>query len=171
VILKKFALPCIAGVILVAAGCAQPTSGVKPVSAEHWELSGPEGNDEMVVASINASDHDNRLQVYCHLGDKALVVMLLPRELAGDDKDQRLTLGFDGGGPQPQFWRAQMYKGRFYDFSLGSDEPGFDAVIDGLRRHRSVETVITTAGKEARRDTFTLNGASDAVDRVVAACK
>ena len=159
---------CLAALSLLAAG-AHPAGADNPVSATRWEFA-PTDADGIAVAAINAPSGDNRIQIYCHGPSKDIVVMLIPRHLSGDAKDQSFTLAYDGGAAAPQAWRAQMYQGRFYDFSLGAEEPGFAAVVDDLQHHAAVEAVITTAGREAQRDAFTLNGAAAAIDQVFAAC-
>jgi hypothetical protein len=69
-----------------------------------------------------------------------------------------------------QHWQADMYEGRFLDFSLAREEPGFDAVIRALKSHRSVALEIATSGKVVRRDTFSLDRAAEMIDRVLAVC-
>jgi len=163
------------GIVLVPmmaalSGCAPQSGAEQPVRADRWEVT-PADRDGLTVAAISAPDGNNRIQVYCHAPDKVMAVMLFPRDLPGDAKDQRFTFAYDGGAPVEQHWRAQMYQDRFYDFSLGSEEPAFAAAIDDLENHQSVVAAIITAGKEARRDTFTLSGAAEAIDQVAAACR
>jgi len=110
------------------------------------------------------------LQLYCHEPSKDLVLQVAPKNIAGDASEQTLSLAYDGGSPALQHWRAEMYEGRFFDFSLGRDEPGFDSLVRDLKTHRSVDLVISTSGKEVRRDTFSLDRAAEMIDRVLAIC-
>ena len=157
--------------VLAMAGCAQSGSnGGGLVSSGHWEVSPPLHDDGMTIAMINAADMQSVMQLYCHAPSKDLVLQIAPRDLAGDAKDQSLTLAFDGGAPVAQHWQADMYQGKFLAFGLGSESPAFTPMIDALRTHRSVEITISTSGKEVRRDTVALQGAASAIDQVLTVC-
>jgi len=161
-------LAIVATLLLSLAACAQAPAW-RPAMTQ-WDYSPPMNGDGMHIALINAAGEQNALQLYCHEPTKDLVVQVAPKGIAGTAADQALTLAFDDGAPVLQHWTAQMYEGRFFDFSLGKEEAGFDAVVRDLKIHRSVELVISTAGKEVRRDRFSLDHGAEVIDRVLEIC-
>jgi hypothetical protein len=155
--------------LFAIAGCAQQPGDHTP-GMTHWDYSPPLNGDGMHIALINAAGMQNTMQLYCHEPSKDLVLQVVPKDLEGEAKAQMLTLAYDGGTPTSQPWRAEMDKGHFFDFSVALGEPGFDAAVRDLKTHHSVEIVISTAGKEVRRQKFSLERAAETIDRVLAVC-
>lgn len=158
----------VAFVLLLVVGCAQP--GSNKLAMARWDYSPPLNGDGMHIALVNAAGEENTLQLYCHEPSKDLVLQIAPKDIDGDATDQSLTLAYDDGPPKLQNWRADMYQGRFFDFSLDREDSGFDAVVRDLKAHRIIEIVVSTAGKEVRRDKFSLKRAAEMIDRVLAIC-
>jgi hypothetical protein len=80
-------------------------------------------------------------------------------------KVRTMTLILDGGAPFEQQWFSSDA-----GYGISDQKAGFSDVIEKLKTHRQVEFVLSEAGTEIDRHAFTLNGAAQAIDKVISAC-
>jgi hypothetical protein len=90
-------------------------------------------------------------------------------------ENRGLSLAFDGGAPIVQHWKTGTLTGggigRQDYCQVDQNDAEFQPVIDAFEQRREVDVSITDAGKEVQHQTFTLNGAPRAIEKVLAACK
>jgi hypothetical protein len=173
---RRRAIPICALVLIFSAWTyAQQTGtarGDGMVPSDHWDYSPPDAN-HISIAAVMASTKDDIMNVICD--PHGAYVSIDPQRPLPSAVDARgLTLAFDGGSPVVQHWKSGTLKGSFGKqdyFEVDQGQPEFQAVIDGLTQHREIDVSITNSGQEIQHQTFTLNGASVAIDHALAACK
>jgi len=122
--------------------------------------------NQIVIASVHPVRDARIMQVTCNKAEKRLGVRVYPQPaLSGPVGQQRLSLAFDGADPTPQNWVATPLV-----FDLWNADPGFAEVVGRLRSHRFVIATMIGGNGETQRVAFSLNGAQQAIDGVMAAC-
>ena len=117
-------------------------------------------------ATVASPTRDATIFIGCTEDDPSITLMVtLMRPLALKDQFRTVTMVFDGGQPVSQSWFSTNYS-----FGVTDDELAFIATMEGLMHHRSVEFVLSENGAEFARQSFTLNGAPEAINSVVRAC-
>lgn len=146
-------------------GDADP--GRRP-STERWEASYSRKFNHR-IASIMSRSNDQLIQLVCD--PDHFFIQIVPRQQLGSPvASRRIALAFDGGPLQEQPWEAKEYSKTDWDFGGGSGKPGFRQVIEDLKEHRELTTVISSSGKETIRRHFTLQGSAKAIDFVLQTC-
>jgi len=150
------------------AGCAQPparVAGTEKVPAfvptDYWRAS-PEKN-----AGVASASRDAVFLIACtddHPPTITLLVdpMAMPSIPAGA---REVTITLDNEAPFTQTWLAGSG-----GYGISSDRQDFAADIEKLKAHHRVEFALIDDGKELDRHSFTLNGAAQAFDTVLADC-
>jgi hypothetical protein len=137
-------------------------------STERWEAF-YSNKDGLRSTAIMARSRDNMIQLACFPGD--FFLQIIPRDQLNSPMNaRRIAFAFDGGPLMEQTWKAQQLSKRDWDFGADDRDPGFKEVIAGLKSHREVTTVIIESDKEVMRQTYTLEGAAQAIDYVLEAC-
>lgn len=145
------------------------------IPSDHWAFdSFTESGQTYSTAAVMATSRDNVLEVVCDSG--GVYISIAPRKpLTKAVADRGLTLAFDGGAPIAQHWKTGTLTGGGIGhqdyFEVADKDPQFQPVIDAFKQRREVDVSLTDSGKEVQHQTFTLNGAPRAIDKVLAACK
>ena len=85
-----------------------------------------------------------------------------------DFDNPTLDLAFDNAAPIPS-GLVPVINDEVWGFASRMDLPGFWALIDALKRHKTVEAIFRQAGRELRTR-FTLSGADAAIGYVEKKC-
>jgi hypothetical protein len=156
---------------LSAAGCARhngdQNSDLPALSATstHWGIVDRTTAGNTMVVGILRPGTDHGIEILCDENANKLGIMVWPKE-PFEAPAERLTLAlaFDDGDPISQIWNKSTV-----GFDYWNRNPGFHALVDQLRSHRSV-TVIMGSKESAQSEVFPLEAAGAAIDRVYAAC-
>ena len=175
--IKRRTAPVLMTLALLMAGCVPQgapsgttESGVeihsdsRLISSKQWEVYQPDPASAM--ASVVANARDANISVLCD-GKGHLSVQLHSHD-GRELKSQSLTVKFDQGVAADYPWNSDTEEG--WIFVLLDDDADFATVVADLRRHKSLEAVVSEDGKEWRRYQFTLAKADAAIDYVVKLC-
>jgi uncharacterized protein YceK len=162
----------LAGLSLLMAGCTSPY--MADISTDHWTVSPANEVYKDTSATIWAPGRVDRmglpdngyLSIFCSAQPQELaLIVATAAPTSGSGSDRFVTLAFDGGSPTREAWSDSGH-----EFSTFAENAGFDDVVAQLRTHRSVEIDASDFTGVIWRATFTLNGASAAIDQVYKAC-
>lgn len=182
----KFEAPSVLAAILLVAGCAQPSAPPQPrplqsesgpagsffdpeltaiTPTDHWYIGHP--NHPHVANAVTMTEsRDAVILAGCTRDSSTVAIYLEPKErMAGTRESRSLTMALDGGAPEKADWFDIEEAYGMIEFL-----PGFDATVEKLKTHHSVEFVIKDADREILRRTFTLNGADQALETILATC-
>jgi hypothetical protein len=128
------------------------------------------GSTNHRIASIMARSNDQLIQLVCD--PDHFFIQIVPRlQLSSPVESRRIAFAFDGGPLKEQPWKAKEYSKTDWDFGGGKEKPGFRQLIQDLKRHRELTTVISDSDKNKTiRRHFTLEGSAKAIDFVLQAC-
>ena len=162
--------------LLVLAGCAQPQQPASApatplvaaekipdfVPSDHWQVMVRQKG-----ATIAATSRDAAILLGCpdRIPSVTLIVTLAAK-LAVPEGMRTVTITSDDGTRLQQSWFVT-------DESYGiiQEQNNFAAVIDLLKGpYQRVEFVLSESGRELDRHAFSLNGAAEAIDQVLALC-
>jgi hypothetical protein len=117
-------------------------------------------------ATVASLTRDATIFMSCTEEDPSITLMVnMMRPLALKDQFRTVTMTFDGVPPVSQSWFSTKDS-----FGIADDDLAFIATMEGLTHHRSVEFVLSENGTELARQSFTLNGAAEAIASVVRGC-
>jgi hypothetical protein len=140
----------------------------RPTSHMHWDALYSR-RDDLSSASVMSTSQDNLIQIVCYKND--LFLQVIPKaQLSSALSSRRLSLGFDDGPLAEQPWKAVQVTKQDWTFDAGYGQAGFHEAIAGFKQHHGFTTAISESGKEAMRQSYTLDGAAPAIDFVLAAC-
>jgi len=133
--------------------------------AARWGVIKRTTTGNTLVVGILRPGTDHGIEVLCNENARKVGIMIWPREpFAGPSGNLRLALGFDDEKPERRHWNASAVV-----FDTWSTDPGFSALIEDLRSHRSVTVSMGPSGQE-QSEVFSLDGAEAAIGRALAAC-
>jgi hypothetical protein len=149
--------------LLIGAAQAQETGKVPDFyPSDRWASS-----LDPASAAIASPTRDATIFIGCAEGDPSITLMVnLMRPLPLKDEFRTVTMVFDDGPAVSQSWFSTNDS-----FGVSDDELAFIATLEGLTHHRSVEFVLSENGTELARQRFLLNGAPEAINAVVRACR
>ena len=118
-------------------------------------------------ATVASLTRDATIFMSCTEDDPSITLVVnMMRPLALKDQFRTVTMTFDGAPPVSQSWFSTTDS-----FGVADDDLAFIATMEGLTHHRSVEFVLSENGTELARQSFTLNGAPEAIASVVRGCR
>jgi len=168
---RRLAAIALAALSLSAAGCAQhdgeQSSDMSAPSAtsSHWGVIDRPTTGNTMAVGVFRPGNDHGIEILCDQSASRLGITIWPKApFEAPAESLTLALAFDDGAPIPQIWNASAT-----GFDYWNRNPGFHALVDQLRRHRSVTVVMGPKGSE-QREVFPLEAAGAAIDRVYAAC-
>ena len=145
--------------------CPLSTEKAPVASDTGWGVVERSTNGNTMVVGVFRPNSHHGIEIFCNENAKRLGIMLWPQEpFEAPAETLTLALAFDGGTPIRQHWNASQVVFDYWD-----KDPGFSSVINRLRSHRTVTVTMGPAGAE-QGETFTLDGAAAAIEKVYAAC-
>jgi hypothetical protein len=160
------------GLGLLMTGCASPYAA--DISTDHWVVSLPNERFKDTSATIHAPGRVDKfglpdngyLSISCSASDKELGLFVsTAAPTSGSGSDRFITSSFDGGPATREAWSDSGEE--FYTFGRDAD---LAHVVDQLRTHHRVEFVASDFTGVIWKGSFTLTGASAAIDQVLKAC-
>jgi hypothetical protein len=157
-------------------GCAQPQGNDNglinhdPHSAmrsDHWQFH-KLPNDEVTMASVVATARNGMLSIFCD--EQKELTLLIDSSDGTELKETSVALTFDGNVATDYDWFSSSRNEDGWSVALFDDQKSFWPAIEALKRHRSVEVVVSESGKEWRRFQFTLASAAEAIDLALKEC-
>jgi hypothetical protein len=159
----------VAVAVLWVAGCAQSTGSGKSagdkvpeyVPSDRWHASAA-----LKTAGISAADRNASLILACEERGGTITLLVSPqRKLPIDYSYRPVTIILNRHITYIQNW-VSLADG----YSIHSADPGFRTTIEELQKHDEVEFVLGRPGTDIDDRSFSLNGAREAIDAVLAAC-
>jgi hypothetical protein len=123
-------------------------------------------------ASVAAEEGGAFLYVTCDKGGfkHPAAVLIINGKMQDWPEAHNLMIAYDGGKPVAQPWLPREFDGGHWGFIEQAPAIDLPVQLVNLKAHRRVEMVARRAGKDEVRVHFTLNGAAEAIDRVMGAC-
>lgn len=156
---------------LLLAGCARP-SGLGQ-SADGDKVPSYIPTDRWFASARNfsggvaASDRDAALIIGCEKAGEPITLLVSPQK--------KLRIGYGARPVTIILGRSttivQSWVSLDAGYSIDSTDPGFRTVTGELRKYPEVEFVLGRPGTDIDDRSFTLNGAAEAIDTVLHACK
>jgi hypothetical protein len=128
---------------------------------DHWAIS-----DKFKNAGVDSASHDASLFIGCiPVVANASLLVQPASPMAIEPAQRAVTVILDNGPRFQQSWFSEKD-----EYGISDDEAGYSDLISMMKAHQSVEIVLHDSGKEIDHHTFTLKGATAAIDATLAAC-
>jgi len=165
---------------LLLAGCAPHGAGNSPaivtdpnfrLGPGRWEALDVPGEKDTAAMIVGRTDRADLFSVSCRRETKALFIGFSSRQTVDAAAgERRLTLAYDDGAPMTEAWIDASAPPSDMGFGAFEDTSGFWDTIAALRQHKSIDAVVSGQSGELHHSSFTLEGATAAIDYVLTAC-